>query len=82
MAIARRDSAEVSRARYTVTGSPPADAVGAAAAVAPAGSSEVSMALQIASGKDHYHNQSPSLRVGVLAGRWCRASRNVSGNAP
>jgi hypothetical protein len=53
--MARRDSAEVSRARYTVTGSAPACAVGIAGAVAPVGSSEVSMALQV--GKGHYHNR-------------------------
>jgi hypothetical protein len=55
--MARRDSADVSLARYTVAGSAPAAAVGTAIAVALAGSSEVSMALQIASGKDHYHNR-------------------------
>jgi hypothetical protein len=61
VAMARRDSAEVSLARYTVTGSELAGAVGTAGAVAPAGLSEVSMALQITSGKDHYHNRSSRL---------------------
>jgi hypothetical protein len=57
VAMARRDSTEVSRARYTVTGSAPAAAVRTGAAVASVGSSEVSMTLQIAFGKDHYHNR-------------------------
>jgi hypothetical protein len=61
--MARRDSAEVSRARYTGTGSAPAAAVETLAAVALAGSSEVSMALQIDSGKDHYHNRTPVLKI-------------------
>jgi hypothetical protein len=54
--MARRDSAEVSRARYTVTGSAPAGTVLTAAAVAPTGWSEASMTLQVASGKDHYYH--------------------------
>jgi hypothetical protein len=41
-----------------VTGSPLAAAVVTAGAVVPARSSEVSMVLQMASGKDHYHNRS------------------------
>jgi hypothetical protein len=46
-----RDSAEVSRAKYTVTGLVPPVAGGTAGVMALVGSSEVSMALQIAFGK-------------------------------